>query len=567
MGTSLCEYVLFFLFFSSDGRNLLASYCSDYVYLFDSNPKHTEQKQSNAEEDTDGPCPNSSSQLPMKRLRLRGDWSDTGPNARPVDEEPRVSEDSFVQRMSGFLTRWIEDSVRARRERRRHQAVSRERPESNTEDDEDTLEPSDDGNISETDSDEFDLGEQRTLALDGHTTEHTNDVIETRDDVMTNANDVSEGRNRINSTASDFSNNTGTDILKTDCVCKCKESSDLVPVKDEPSSRGSTSRSRDYDSNSHDDERNHNTPRTNVHQHDRALCTCQRNGKSSPNGNESCDQMTSDDKGIHDDVTSDGFCGDKTSDTDPCEKRILENEELERDNMKTGKPSQVLDPQANEITEPCITRNEPSGIDSNEKRFSPEDNARVTIPPGTSTRDMDTQTMEADSNGSTLPPVDNTGVTIPLRTNTRDMSTQTMEVDSIENSSSADKNTKQTVAVGTNTRDKHCQTAVGESSKHSLPSEDENTRVTIPLGTNAQDKNTRTMQVERSALENRDDSTGESSRTDVEESNRNAAASTIQNFFRYRVKKDFHSVPCNVPLYSDVQQVYRGHRNSRTMVS
>ncbi|KAK3782716.1 hypothetical protein RRG08_037716 [Elysia crispata] len=46
----------------------------------------------------------SSSFKPIKRLRLRGDWSDTGPDARPEGEEPAQN---IMQRMSDLLTRML----------------------------------------------------------------------------------------------------------------------------------------------------------------------------------------------------------------------------------------------------------------------------------------------------------------------------------------------------------------------------------------------------------------------------------------------------------------------------
>ena len=49
---------------------------------------------------------------PLKRLRLRGDWSDTGPNARPESEHPSP-ESSLMQRMSDMFARWLEESFRA----------------------------------------------------------------------------------------------------------------------------------------------------------------------------------------------------------------------------------------------------------------------------------------------------------------------------------------------------------------------------------------------------------------------------------------------------------------------
>nr|XP_020666129.1 DDB1- and CUL4-associated factor 6 isoform X4 [Pogona vitticeps] len=75
--TSLC--------YSEDGQEILVSYSSDYIYLFD--PKDDtarELKVPSAEERRE-----ELRQPPVKRLRLRGDWSDTGPRARPESERER----------------------------------------------------------------------------------------------------------------------------------------------------------------------------------------------------------------------------------------------------------------------------------------------------------------------------------------------------------------------------------------------------------------------------------------------------------------------------------------------
>lgn len=56
-----------------------------------------------------------SKQLPIKRLRLRGDWSDTGPQARPKKEKPTGEQSSGVasvmERMSNLMTRWLERNL------------------------------------------------------------------------------------------------------------------------------------------------------------------------------------------------------------------------------------------------------------------------------------------------------------------------------------------------------------------------------------------------------------------------------------------------------------------------
>lgn len=55
--------------------------------------------------------------LPLKRLRLRGDWSDTGPNARP-ESEAASTESTLMQRMSDLFVRWIEESFRGNQRNR-----------------------------------------------------------------------------------------------------------------------------------------------------------------------------------------------------------------------------------------------------------------------------------------------------------------------------------------------------------------------------------------------------------------------------------------------------------------
>nr|XP_021143460.1 DDB1- and CUL4-associated factor 6 isoform X1 [Columba livia]XP_021143461.1 DDB1- and CUL4-associated factor 6 isoform X2 [Columba livia] len=100
--TSLC--------YSEDGQEILVSYSSDYIYLFD--PKDDtarELKVPSAEERRE-----ELRQPPVKRLRLRGDWSDTGPRARPESERERDGEQSpnvsLMQRMSDMLSRWFEEA-------------------------------------------------------------------------------------------------------------------------------------------------------------------------------------------------------------------------------------------------------------------------------------------------------------------------------------------------------------------------------------------------------------------------------------------------------------------------
>ena len=80
-----------------DGREVLASYSSDYIYIFDpasdcedggkklkvGNPVRKASRRRNK------------SPKPFKKLRLRGDWSDTGPHSRP-EVEARHGRDGDV---------------------------------------------------------------------------------------------------------------------------------------------------------------------------------------------------------------------------------------------------------------------------------------------------------------------------------------------------------------------------------------------------------------------------------------------------------------------------------------
>ncbi|XP_064800085.1 DDB1- and CUL4-associated factor 6-like isoform X3 [Oncorhynchus masou masou] len=102
--TSLC--------YSGDGQEVLVSYSSDYVYLFDPNNDQARELKGPSEERRE-----ELRQPPVKRLRLRGDWSDTGPRARPESERERDGEQSpnvsLMQRMSDMLSRWFEEASEA----------------------------------------------------------------------------------------------------------------------------------------------------------------------------------------------------------------------------------------------------------------------------------------------------------------------------------------------------------------------------------------------------------------------------------------------------------------------
>ncbi|XP_022241515.1 DDB1- and CUL4-associated factor 6-like isoform X2 [Limulus polyphemus] len=124
------------LSYSPDGQEMLVSYSSDYVYLFDVQgdngremkvlSKSVEEKSSPS---TGTRAKSSISQSAMKRVRVRGDWSDTGPNARPESElrteqqgqqqaqpeqQPHTLHASLMQRMSDVLTRMFNNPTRSR---------------------------------------------------------------------------------------------------------------------------------------------------------------------------------------------------------------------------------------------------------------------------------------------------------------------------------------------------------------------------------------------------------------------------------------------------------------------
>ncbi|XP_068229981.1 DDB1- and CUL4-associated factor 6-like isoform X2 [Palaemon carinicauda] len=100
--------------YSQDGRDVLASYSSDYLYLFDT--ENFKEVSLGGIEDTDA---ESESGPTLKRLRLRGDWSDTGPQALPESEMRSQAGDvgqarptlhaTLMQRMTDVLSRMLND--------------------------------------------------------------------------------------------------------------------------------------------------------------------------------------------------------------------------------------------------------------------------------------------------------------------------------------------------------------------------------------------------------------------------------------------------------------------------
>lgn len=72
------SYRMTSLSFSPDGEDLLVNYSNENIYLFSVNTD------SNATTILNNYLKNSPRPPPYKRLRLRGDWSDTGPSSQPA---------------------------------------------------------------------------------------------------------------------------------------------------------------------------------------------------------------------------------------------------------------------------------------------------------------------------------------------------------------------------------------------------------------------------------------------------------------------------------------------------
>lgn len=113
--------------FSEDETELLVSYSSDHLYLFDvtkpgitSGMDRMKQRGSNAKvlASSSASGTQMDSPPPVRRLRLRGDWSDTGPEARPEREMAQRStmgqarpqlQATIMHRMTEVLSRMLAD--------------------------------------------------------------------------------------------------------------------------------------------------------------------------------------------------------------------------------------------------------------------------------------------------------------------------------------------------------------------------------------------------------------------------------------------------------------------------
>ena len=106
--------------YSADECELLVSYSSDHLYLFDITKEGLDCKQTN--EKIKKPHASTGNKVdsppPVRRLRLRGDWSDTGPEARPEREmAQRVTvgqarpqlQATIMHRMTEVLSRMLAD--------------------------------------------------------------------------------------------------------------------------------------------------------------------------------------------------------------------------------------------------------------------------------------------------------------------------------------------------------------------------------------------------------------------------------------------------------------------------
>ncbi|XP_008208996.1 DDB1- and CUL4-associated factor 6 isoform X4 [Nasonia vitripennis] len=115
------SYRITSLSYSPDGQDVLVSYSSDHLYLFSMKEQgSTQLKKETASGKGKGKRYPLRSPQPVRRLRLRGDWSDTGPDARPEREGGRrngteiaqarpVLHTSLMQRMTEVLSRMLND--------------------------------------------------------------------------------------------------------------------------------------------------------------------------------------------------------------------------------------------------------------------------------------------------------------------------------------------------------------------------------------------------------------------------------------------------------------------------
>lgn len=114
------QYRITCVCYSPEESELLVSYSSEYLYLF--NTMHDGVKEAVEPPEVKEECRNNDTsttpEIVTRRLRLRGDWSDTGPDARPEnDVTGRVESGQFrpqlqaniMSRMTEVISRMLND--------------------------------------------------------------------------------------------------------------------------------------------------------------------------------------------------------------------------------------------------------------------------------------------------------------------------------------------------------------------------------------------------------------------------------------------------------------------------
>ncbi|KAG5681398.1 hypothetical protein PVAND_010839 [Polypedilum vanderplanki] len=105
--------------YSQDERELLVSYSSEYLYLFDMTHDGI-TKEMIPPINRRRRCKDASSPKILRKLRLRGDWSDTGPlslySDAPAQSRPQLNS-SIMHRMTNLLSRMLNDNPSRQRNR------------------------------------------------------------------------------------------------------------------------------------------------------------------------------------------------------------------------------------------------------------------------------------------------------------------------------------------------------------------------------------------------------------------------------------------------------------------
>lgn len=102
--------------YSTDSSEILVSYSSDYLYIFDTTKEGVDENAVSYKKlDKNAQI---ASSAPVRKLRLRGDWSDTGPNARPegsisgrveIGQVRPQLHGTLMHRMTEVLSRMLND--------------------------------------------------------------------------------------------------------------------------------------------------------------------------------------------------------------------------------------------------------------------------------------------------------------------------------------------------------------------------------------------------------------------------------------------------------------------------